>query len=83
MATKVPLLDLHAQYAPLRDEILAAMTRVADSQRFIMGPEVEALEADLRARLESRALTFAREIMVETQSFSTMDDVLRRARVQV
>ena len=51
MSTKVPLLDLHAQYAPLRDEILAAMTRVADSQRFIMGPEVEALEADLRARL--------------------------------
>ena len=34
----VPLLDLQAQYAPLRDEILAAITRVCDSQRFIMGP---------------------------------------------
>jgi dTDP-4-amino-4,6-dideoxygalactose transaminase len=43
----VPLLDLQAQYAPLRDEILAALTRVADSQRFILGPEVEALEHDL------------------------------------
>jgi len=46
---KVPLLDLNAQYRPLRDEILAAMTRVADSQRFIMGPEIEALESELRA----------------------------------
>ena len=37
---------------------------------------------DLRARLERRALTFARALMVETQSFPTMDDVLQRARVQ-
>jgi dTDP-4-amino-4,6-dideoxygalactose transaminase len=44
---KVPLLDLQAQYRPIRDEILAAMTRVADSQRFIMGPEVDALEREL------------------------------------
>src|SRR6185436_3807763 len=43
----VPLLDLQAQYRPLRDELLAAMTRVADSQRFIMGPEITALEAEL------------------------------------
>jgi dTDP-4-amino-4,6-dideoxygalactose transaminase len=47
MPMKVPLLDLQAQYAPLRDELLAAMTRVADGQRFIMGPEVDALEQDL------------------------------------
>ena len=40
----VPLLDLNAQYAPLRAEVLAAVTRVCDSQRFILGPEVEALE---------------------------------------
>jgi len=48
---KVPLLDLQAQYRPLRDEILAAMTRVADSQRFIMGPEIDALEAELARML--------------------------------
>jgi len=47
----VPLLDLQAQYRPLREEILAAMTRVADSQRFIMGPEIDALEAELSALL--------------------------------
>jgi dTDP-4-amino-4,6-dideoxygalactose transaminase len=44
---KVPLLDLQAQYRPLREEILAAITRVCDSQRFILGPEVEALEREL------------------------------------
>jgi len=48
---KVPLLDLQAQYRPLRDDILAAMTRVADSQRFIMGPEIEALEGELSLML--------------------------------
>src|SRR5215813_11249498 len=50
----VPLLDLQAQYRPLRDEILAAMTRVADSQRFIMGPEIDALEQELAAMLGIR-----------------------------
>jgi dTDP-4-amino-4,6-dideoxygalactose transaminase len=44
---RVPLLDLQAQYGPLRDELLAAVTRVCDSQRFILGPEVEALEREL------------------------------------
>ena len=47
----VPLLDLQAQYRPLRDEILAAMTRVCDSQRFIMGPEIDGLERELSALL--------------------------------
>jgi len=47
----VPLLDLDAQYRPLRDEILEAITRVCDSQRFILGPEVEALERELAAHL--------------------------------
>ena len=45
--TKVPLLDLEAQYRPIRDEVLAAVIRVCDSQRFIQGPEVEALEREL------------------------------------
>lgn len=48
---KVPLLDLEAQYAPLRGELLAAVTRVCDSQRFIMGPEIDALESELAAQL--------------------------------
>jgi dTDP-4-amino-4,6-dideoxygalactose transaminase len=51
MVTKVPLLDLQAQYRPLRDEILAVVTRVCDSQRFIMGPEIEALESELSRQI--------------------------------
>ena len=43
----VPLLDLKAQYEPLRQALLDAMTRVCDSQRFIGGPEVEGLEREL------------------------------------
>jgi dTDP-4-amino-4,6-dideoxygalactose transaminase len=45
----VPLLDLQGQYAPLREEILAAIARVCDSQRFIGGPEVEAFEREIAA----------------------------------
>jgi dTDP-4-amino-4,6-dideoxygalactose transaminase len=50
----VPLLDLQGQYAPLREEILAAITRVCDSQRFIMGPEITALESELAALIGVR-----------------------------
>jgi dTDP-4-amino-4,6-dideoxygalactose transaminase len=53
--TSVPLLDLKAQYAPIRDEILAAITAVCDSQRFIGGPEVEALESELAEMLDVKA----------------------------
>jgi len=49
----VPLLDLTAQYRPIRDAVLQAVTRVCDSQRFILGPEVEALEQELGAMLEA------------------------------
>jgi dTDP-4-amino-4,6-dideoxygalactose transaminase len=54
MSAQVPLLDLQAQYAPLREEILAAVTRVCDSQRYIMGPEIDALENELAAMLGVR-----------------------------
>lgn len=50
MPARVPFLDLQAQYRPLREAMLAAIARVCDSQRFIMGPEIEALEREL-ARL--------------------------------
>jgi dTDP-4-amino-4,6-dideoxygalactose transaminase len=47
----VPLLDLQGQYGPLRDELLAAVARVCDSQRFIGGPEVEGLEREIATYL--------------------------------
>ncbi len=44
---KVPLIDLKAQYATIRSEIREAIDRVCDSQSFILGPEVAALEEAL------------------------------------
>ena len=44
---RVPLLDLKAQYATIRDEVREALDRVLESQQFIMGPEVPALEKAL------------------------------------
>lgn len=46
---KVPLLDLKAQYATLRDEILAAVSEVLESQVCILGPKVTELEAQVAA----------------------------------
>ena len=43
----IPLLDLKAQYASIRDEVREAVDRVMDSQHFILGPEVEALEREV------------------------------------
>ena len=46
---QVPLLDLSAQYAPMKNEIMSVISEICDSQRFILGAKVEALEAELQA----------------------------------
>ncbi|MGA7920782.1 MAG: DegT/DnrJ/EryC1/StrS family aminotransferase [Candidatus Acidiferrales bacterium] len=43
---KVPLLDLKAEYAQLRDEILPALDRVCQNSAFVLGEEVEAFERE-------------------------------------
>lgn len=53
-ADPVPLLDLQAQYRPLREAALAAITKVCDSQRCILGDEVAALERELAEYLHVR-----------------------------
>ena len=53
-AYPVPLLDLQRQYAPLRDAILAAIARVCESQRFIMGPEITAFEEEIASLIGVR-----------------------------
>src|SRR5918999_537156 len=50
-ARKVPLLDLKAQFAPLRGDVLEAIARVCDAQQFILGSEVDGLERELEAFL--------------------------------
>ena len=51
---KVPLLDLRGQYAPLRAEIEAAIRDVCDSQRFVLGPNVAALEREVAEYSQTR-----------------------------
>jgi dTDP-4-amino-4,6-dideoxygalactose transaminase len=46
---RVPALDLKAQYATLRHEIEPVLLGVCASQQFVLGPEVEALEAEIAA----------------------------------
>ena len=41
------MLDLRRQYDAIREDVLAAIARVCDSQGFILGPEVEALEREI------------------------------------
>jgi dTDP-4-amino-4,6-dideoxygalactose transaminase len=45
----VPLLDLKGQYRSIRKEIDDAVVRVIESQHFILGPEVGALEQEIAA----------------------------------
>jgi len=43
------MLDLVAEHAPYRGELLAAFERVLDSGRFVLGSEVEAFEREIAA----------------------------------
>ena len=44
---QVPLLDLKAQHRQIREEVLAEMVRVIDSQKFILGEDVQKFEAQI------------------------------------
>ena len=46
-STPVPLLDVSRQYQPLKQELMAAIGRVCDSGRFVLGPDCEQLETAL------------------------------------
>lgn len=54
MTGPVPLLDLKAQFHGLREAMGAALLRVLESQVFIIGPEVEALEREVAAYCGAR-----------------------------
>src|SRR5690349_3508538 len=46
-STSIPFLDLKAQFAEIHEEVLDSVTRVLESQQFILGAEVEALEQEI------------------------------------
>ncbi len=47
-------LDLKAQFATIREDVLAAVTRVMESQHFILGPEVKQLEEEIGAKIGAK-----------------------------
>ncbi len=51
---QVPLLDLKAQYASIRDEVRKAIDDVCEQQHFILGPHVEELERQIAAYSQTR-----------------------------
>jgi dTDP-4-amino-4,6-dideoxygalactose transaminase len=53
-SSKLPLIDLAAQRAHLAGRIEAAIARVLEHGQFVLGPEVEALEQALAARVGVR-----------------------------
>jgi dTDP-4-amino-4,6-dideoxygalactose transaminase len=53
--TNVPLLDLKAQFAQIRAEVMPIIEEVCASQRFILGENVLALEAEVAAYCASVA----------------------------
>jgi len=50
----VPFLDLKAEYAALREEILGALDRVCRNASFVLGPEVQAFETQFAAFCETK-----------------------------
>ena len=51
---RIPGADLTAQYAPLRDDLLAAFRRLLESGQFIQGPDVRAFEAEFAQYCEAK-----------------------------
>ncbi len=48
---KIPIVDLRAQYAAIRDQVRSAVDAVAESQQFILGPAVKQFETEMAAFL--------------------------------
>jgi dTDP-4-amino-4,6-dideoxygalactose transaminase len=53
-ALSVPMLDLRAQYARIREELLRAVQEVADSTTYVLGPKVAEFERAFAAYVGAR-----------------------------
>jgi dTDP-4-amino-4,6-dideoxygalactose transaminase len=78
----IPMLDLNLQYSSIRMEIKAAIDQVLDSQHFILGPQVKALEEEV-ARYCGRQFgvgvasgTDALTLALSTSGIGTGDEVI-------
>ena len=53
IAPAFPFLDLKAQFDPIKDEIVRSVLHTLETQRFILGPEVEAFEKEIASKVSS------------------------------
>ncbi|HET7429027.1 MAG TPA: DegT/DnrJ/EryC1/StrS family aminotransferase [Gaiellales bacterium] len=80
--TRIPLVDLKAQYATLADDVQAAFNRVEERQYFIGGPETKAFEEEYAAACEaSRCVavssgTSALELTLQALGVGAGDEVI-------
>ena len=51
---QIPLLDLKAQYANIKDEVIQAISDVCDNQAFALGPAVAKFEEKVAAYCNSK-----------------------------
>lgn len=51
---KVPLLDLKLQYQTIKEEVMKVTEEIFESQYFILGPRVEALEKEIAEYCSSK-----------------------------
>ena len=80
----VPLLDLQAQYATIKDKVRAAVDGVFESQRFVLGAQVSALEEEIARSAASRNFEEARaKIALLRTIHPIFEPVSRRLEVEV
>ena len=51
---QVPFVDLKAQYGPIRDQLLEALSGVLDGMELVLGPNVRAFEAEFAAYCQAQ-----------------------------
>ncbi len=82
LAPRFPFVDLKAQFQPIREAVMAAITRVLESQQFILGDEIESFEKEVGALLGVREAvscasgTAALEISLRALGIGSGDEVM-------
>ena len=88
---KVPLLDLHAQYEPILDNIKQEINQVLETHQYILGPQVKAFEEKMakskgmsyrtkKEKMQARKEKFAKTSSTPTSTL-TLKDLLENAKV--
>lgn len=78
----IPLVDLRAQYDPLREEILSAIADVLDGMHLFLGPRLQAFETDFAAFCDCSSCvavsngTDAIELALRALGIGTDDEVI-------